>query len=354
MGMIFENYENSIGVSGTHGKTTTTSMITSILIDAEKDPTAIIGGRLPKINSNCSVGSSDIIVGEACEYDDSFLCLNPKISVITNVDADHLDYFKTFENVKKSFGQYASQTRELIIVNGDDPSARKCVQNCSAKKMFFGTSSSNDVYVKNIVFNKRQCASFSVFYKENKLSDLKLSVPGIHNVYNALAAFTVCYEMGVDTAVIKNSLKEFKGAHRRFEILFEKNGITVADDFAHHPTEIKTTLEAASKMGFNKVWAVFQPHTFYRTHMLLNEFAEALSIADKVVVSDILPVRDVNIYGVCSEDLTSKIPESFYKPTFEEICEFVVKNAEPGDLILTLGGGNIYECANLIVKTLEG
>ncbi len=354
MGMIFENYENSIGVSGTHGKTTTTSMITSILIDAKKDPTAIIGGRLPKINSNCCTGSSNIIVGEACEYDDSFLCLNPKISVITNVDADHLDYFKTFENVKKSFSKYASQTSELITINGDDSSARECVKNCSAKKIFFGLSSSNDVYVENIVFNKRQCANFSVFYKKNKLIDLELNVPGTHNVYNALAAFTVCYEMGVDPEIIKSSLKDFKGAHRRFEILCEKNGITVADDFAHHPTEIKTTLEAASKMGFSKVWAIFQPHTFYRTHMLLNEFAEALRIADKVVVSDILPVRDVNIYGICSEDLTSKIPQSFYKPTFEEICEFVVKNAEPGDLILTLGGGNIYECANLIVKALEG
>ncbi|MBR2579008.1 MAG: UDP-N-acetylmuramate--L-alanine ligase, partial [Clostridia bacterium] len=352
MGMIFEKYKNSIGVSGTHGKTTTTSMITTILLDAKKDPTAIIGGTLLKIGSNCHVGKSDIIVGEACEYVDSFLDLNPKISVVTNVDSDHLDYFKTFENVKKSFSKYISQTSTLVVANGDDESTKQCVKQSNIEKVFFGLSKENDFYASDISYNKRQCASFSIFSGENKIADISLNVPGKHNIYNALAAFCVCFKMGVDPEIIKESLKGFKGAHRRFEILKEKDGITIADDFAHHPTEIKTTLEAASKMGFKRVIAIFQPHTFSRTYMLLDDFAKVLSIADMAIISDILPVRETNTYGVKSTDLTSKIKGSVYLPTFEEISDFILKNAASGDLILTLGGGNVYECANMIASKI--
>ena len=352
MGMIFEKYENSIGVSGTHGKTTTTSMITTILLDAKKDPTAIIGGTLLKIGSNCHVGKSDIIVGEACEYVDSFLDLKPKISVVTNVDSDHLDYFKTFENVKKSFSKYIIGTSSLVVANGDDESTKQCVRKSNIEKVFFGLSKENDFYASNIVYNKRQCASFSIFSGNDKIADISLNVPGKHNIYNALAAFCVCFKIGINPKIIKESLKGFKGTHRRFEILKEKGGITVADDFAHHPTEIKTTLEAASKMGFKRVIAIFQPHTYSRTYMLLDDFAKVLSIADKVIVSDILPVREINTYGVKSTDLTNKIPNSLYIPSFKEISDYILKNATPGDLILTLGGGNIYECANMIADNI--
>ncbi len=352
MGMIFEKYKTSIGVSGTHGKTTTTSMITTVLLDTKKDPTAIIGGTLLKINSNCCVGSSDIIVGEACEYVDSFLCLNPSISVITNVDKDHLDYFGTFENVKKSFTKYANQTSDLIVANGDDENTKECCKFTNAKKIFYGLNSNNDFYAKNLIFNQRGCASFSVYKKEDKLAEISLKFPGEHNVYNALAAFCVCYEMGIKAIDIAESLSNFSGSHRRFEILKEKNGITIADDFAHHPTEISNTLKAASKMGFKRVVAIFQPHTFSRTYMLLNDFADALSIADLTIVSDILPVREENIYGVKSTDLTNKIKNSIHLPTFEEIKNYIIENAKPGDLILTLGGGNVYKCANMIVENL--
>lgn len=353
MGWIFNCYKCSIGVSGTHGKTTTTSMITSILIDAQKDPTAIIGGTLPKINSNSHVGKSEIIVGEACEYTDSFLCLHPAIAVITNVDEDHLDYFKNFENLKKSFSKYASQTTKLIVANGDDSPSLECIENSQAQKVLFGFKPSNDFYAKDLTFNKQQFASFSIFHKETKLTDISLHVPGKHNVYNALAAFAVCYEIGINSNVIKSSLEQFGGAHRRFEFLYNQNNITVADDFAHHPTELSNTLQTAMNMGFNNVWAVFQPHTFSRTFMLLNDFVKALSIADKVIISDILPVRETNKWGVKSTDLTSKIPQSFYIPTFEEISDFLLNNVKPGDLIITLGGGDVYKCANLIVKKLS-
>ncbi len=352
LGLVFNKYKKSIGVSGTHGKTTTTSMITSVLIDAGKDPTSVIGATLKKIGGNSYIGNSDIMVAEACEYVDSFLQLNPAISVITNVDADHLDYFGTLENVIKSFRKYALQTSKLVIYNGDSENTTKAVQDISAKVISFGLDEKNDYYAKNISFGKMQNARFDIIHDGKTVSHVTLSVPGKHNIYNALATYIVCSHLGVSNEDFEKYITNFTGAHRRFEILLEKNGITIADDFAHHPTEIKSTLEAASKMGFKRVIAIFQPHTFSRTFMFQEEFAETLSIADEVIVSDILPVRETNIYCVKSTDLTDKIKNSHYIPTFEEICEFVIKNAQSGDLILTLGGGNIYKCANLIAKKL--
>lgn len=352
LGLIFNRYKNSVGVSGTHGKTTTTSMITSVLIDAGKKPTGVIGATLKKIGGNSCIGSSDIIVAEACEYVDSFLQLNPAISVITNVDADHLDYFGSLENVIKSFRNYAMQTSKLVIYNGDDTNATKAVANIPAEVISFGLGKSNDYYAKNISFGKMQNAEFDIIHNGETVAHINLSVPGKHNICNALAAYIVCSHLGVSNEDFEKSITKFKGAHRRFEILLEKNGITVADDFAHHPTEIASTLEAASKMGFKRVVAVFQPHTFSRTAMFKEEFAKTLSIADEVIVSDILPVRETNIYGVKATDLTDKIKNSHYIPTFEEICDFVIKNAQSGDLILTLGGGNVYKCANMIADKL--
>lgn len=353
LGMIFKKFKNSIGVSGTHGKTTTTAMISSILIDAQLDPTCIIGGTLPKINSNSCAGKSDIIVAEACEYVDSFLWLNPEISVITNVDEDHLDYFKTFENIKNSFKKYANKTHRLIVVNGDNLPSRECTQEATADKIFFGLDNKNDFYASNISFSKNQCARFDIISKSKEIiTSISLKVPGKHNIYNALAAFCTCLSFGIAPEKIKSSLENFSGVHRRFEILACKKGITVADDFAHHPTEIKTTLESAVKMGYKRVWAIFQPHTYSRTYMFLDDFAKSLSIAQKVIVSEILPVRETNIYNIHSKNLTDKIPQSIYLSTFEEICDYVVKNAELGDLIITLGGGNVYKCANMIAKNI--
>lgn len=353
LGLIFNKYKDSVGVAGTHGKTTTTSMITSVLIDAKKDPTGVIGATLKKIGGNSCVGKSDVIVAEACEYVDSFLELYPQISVITNVEADHLDYFGTLENVIKSFRKYASQTLKTVIANGDSETVLKATENISPEVIYFGISESNEYRAKNIEFNNLQQAEFDIFHHEKYCAHIKLRVPGEHNVLNALAAYVTCEKLGVKAAEFEKSIANFTGAHRRFEILLKGNGITVADDFAHHPTEIETTLKSASKMGFKRVWAIFQPHTFSRTFMFQNEFAKALSIADKVIVSDILPVRETNTYGVESTDLTDKIENSYYIPTFEEIAEFVTKNAQSGDLILTLGGGNVYKCANMIVKKLS-
>lgn len=350
LGMVTRRYPNTIAVSGTHGKTTTTAMITQILINAGVDPSAVIGGKLPFIGGNGRVGKSGTIVCEACEYVDTFLQLNPAISVILNIDADHLDYFGTVENIIKSFRQFAKQTTKLLVVNGDDESSLKAVNDISnASVVTFGLNSDNDYTVDNIAGTKGAREHFSILKHGKKLVEVTLSIPGEHNIYNALAAFAVADSMGVDAESIAASLHQFTGVHRRFEILGNFNGITVADDFAHHPTELTATLTAAEHMGFHRVWAVFQPHTYSRTYMLLDEFAKALSIPEKVVLSEILAVREVNTYNIYAKDLADKVPGSVWFKTFDEITEYVVANAEPGDLILTLGGGDVYKCANQIV-----
>lgn len=354
LGMVTRKYKNPVAVSGTHGKTTTTAMITQIFINAGIDPTAIIGGKLPFIDGNGRVGKSDTIVCEACEYVDTFLQLSPAISVILNIDGDHLDYFGTVENIIKSFHQFACQTSKVLIVNGDNENTMKAVQGIeNAKIITFGFNSSNDYYATNIADKQKARETFTLMKKGQNLADISLSVPGKHNIFNALAAAAVADYMGVSAETIAASLHEFTGVHRRFEVLGTYNGVVVADDFAHHPTELTATLTAAMQMGFRKVWAVFQPHTFSRTYLLLDEFAKALSIPDQVVLSEILAVREVNTYNIYAKDLAAKIPGSVWFQTFEEITDYVTKNVQEGDLILTLGGGDVYKCANMIVNKFK-
>ncbi len=354
LGMVTRKYKNPVAVSGTHGKTTTTAMITQIFINAGIDPTAIIGGKLPFIGSNGRVGKSDTIVCEACEYVDTFLQLSPAVSVILNIDGDHLDYFGTVENIIKSFHQFACQTSKVLIVNGDNENTMKAVQGIgNAKIITFGFNSSNDYYATNIADKQKARETFTLMKKGQNLADISLSVPGKHNIFNALAAAAVADYMGVSAETIAASLHEFTGVHRRFEVLGTYNGVVVADDFAHHPTELTATLTAAMQMGFRKVWAVFQPHTFSRTYLLLDEFAKALSIPDQVVLSEILAVREVNTYNIYAKDLAAKIPGSVWFQTFEEITDYITKNVQEGDLILTLGGGDVYKCANMIVNKFK-
>lgn len=353
LGLVTKRYSKSIAVSGTHGKTSTTAMITQILTTGKADPTAIIGGKLPFIGGNSRVGKSDIIVCEACEYVDTFLQLHPYISVILNIDADHLDYFGSLENIKKSFNKFGNQTSGLIIYNGDDKNSFDTVNDINIKKLSFGLNENNDYYAKDITTKSGAKMSFSLMKKGQKLCDIKLNVPGKHNIYNALAAAVVADYLSIDTKFIKKALSEFTGVHRRFEILGNPNDIVVADDFAHHPTEITAILNSAMSMGFNTVWAVFQPHTYSRTAILINDFAKALSIADKVIISEILAVREENTYNIYSKDLGEKVPNSVCIDSFEDITEYIKNNAKPGDLVLTMGGGNVYKCANMILKSLN-
>ena len=351
LGMVARRYENAVAVAGTHGKTTTTAMITQILLGAGRDPSAVIGGRLPLIGGNGRAGHSDTIVCEACEYVDTFLQLFPAVSVILNIDNDHLDYFGTVENTIRSFRQFSEQTSKLIVVNGDNENAMKAVEGLKGPKVVtYGFGEGNDYRAADVQDTFRARERFSVVKSGEKAADISLSIPGKHNIYNALAAFAVCDFLGVEPQVIARNLHEFTGVHRRFEMLGEFGGVTVADDFAHHPTEVAATLTAAKQMGFSRVWAVFQPHTYSRTYLLLNDFVRALSIADRVVLSEILPVRETNTYNIYAKDLADRIPGCVWFPTFEEIADYMVENARDGDLILTLGGGDVYKCANLIVQ----
>lgn len=351
LGMLTRRFANPVAVSGTHGKTTTTAMITQVLLEAGKDPSAIIGGKLPLIGGNGRVGKSETIVCEACEFVDTFLQLHPAVSVILNIDNDHLDYFGTVENTIRSFHQFAKQTSGLLVVNGDDANAMKSVEGITnARIVTYGFGQQNDYRADMVQDTRRARESFSVLKQGRKAADVQMSVPGRHNIYNALAAFAVCDFLGISAENISGSLHNFTGVHRRFEMLGEFGGITVADDFAHHPTEVAATLTAAKHMGFTRVWAVFQPHTYSRTYLLLNDFVKALQIADRVVLSEILAVREVNSYHIYAKDLAEKIPGCVWFKTFEEIADYMLEQAKEGDLILTLGGGDVYKCANMIVE----
>lgn len=353
LGIVTRRYKRSIAVSGTHGKTTTTGMLSQLLIGSGFDPSAIIGGKLPFIGGNSYVGKSDIIVCEACEYVDTFLELNPFISIILNIDADHLDYFKNLDNIKKSFHQFATQTTGILVLNGDDENTMDAVKDVNIEKITYGFGENCDYRAVNISADKGVHEQYDLLYKGEKITSIKLIVPGRHNIYNSLAAAATAHFLGATPNEISTNLHKFGGVHRRFEILGTPDGITVADDFAHHPTELSATLNAAMNMGFKKVWAVFQPHTFSRTAMLLDDFAEALKIPDVAIISEILPVRETNTYNIYSTDLGAKVPNSVCLDTFEEITDYVCKNATEGDLILTMGGGNVYMCANMICKQLK-
>ncbi len=350
LGAITDMFNNCICVCGTHGKTTVSSMLTQILIENEQDPSAVIGGKLPLINSNGRVGKTENMVCEACEFVDTFLKLSPDVAVILNIDEDHLDYFKTLENIIKSFNKFANMATKALIVNGDDSNSLKAIEGINNKKIItFGKSENNDFYATNIEI-KNAFPCFDFYNKKNFLGRINLNVPGEHNIYNALAALTAAVYNGVDADDAINALEHFGGAGRRFERLATCNGIDIADDYAHHPAELKVTLEAAMKMGYKKVWAVFQPFTFSRTALLMDDFAKVLSIPDRCVMTEIMGSREVNTYNVYTSQLADKIPGSVWFNTFEEVSEHIYNNAEKGDLVITLGCGDIYKAAKILIK----
>lgn len=350
LGMMAAQYKKPICVSGTHGKTTTTAMLTQIMIECQTDPSAIIGGRLPLIDGNCVAGESDFLLCEACEYVDTFLQLSPYISVITNIDADHLDYFKTLDNIIHSFRRFADQTSALVIVNGDNLNAMKSVAGYSKSKLItFGIQPCNDYYAADLNEEDTTCEDFTLMYQGKALGRVNLTVPGEHNMYNALAAAAAAHTVGCSPDGICAALAHFSGVHRRFEILGIFEGITIADDFAHHPTELEAVLNSAMKMGYKNVWTIFQPHTYSRTYNHFDDFVKVLSIPDHLIMTEILAVRETNKYHIKTADLAEKLPGSLWFEHNDDIVRYVTGKAAPGDLILTIGGGDIYKCANQIV-----
>lgn len=352
LGLICDGYEGTIAVAGTHGKTTATSMITQILTMAGLDPTALIGGKLPFIGGNCRVGRSERMVVEACEYADTFLKLHPAVSVILNIDGDHLEYFKTMENLIAHFGIFAGQTRKALVVNGGDENTLRAVAKSPLKKVTFGFAPGCEYTAADIVAHQgKNC--FSILRNGERIAEIRLQVPGRHNILNALAACAASVEAGASAKDAEKGINGFKGASRRFEILGRVKGVTVADDYAHHPAELRATLTAAKELGYRKVWAVFQPFTFSRTAMLMDDFAQVLRLADRVVLSEIMGSRETNTWNVYSKDLAEKVPGSVVIPDFGGIAEYVLKFAEPGDLVITLGCGDIYKAAKKMLAGRE-
>ncbi len=353
LGAVTRMYDNCYCVCGTHGKTTVSSMLTQIMIQCEKDPSAVIGGKLPLMQSNGRVGKSDNMVCEACEFKDTFLHLSPDIAIILNVDADHLEYFKTLDNIIKSFNKFSKLATKALIINGDDANTLKAVEDIDDKEIItFGIDKKNNFYADNITI-EHAFAKYDLFKNNKFIGTIKLRVPGEHNISNSLAALAAADYCGIDLNDAIGSLEQFGGACRRFEILAEIDGITIADDYAHHPAELKVTLDAAMQMEYKTVWAVFQPFTYSRTKEHMDDFAKVLSIPDKCVMTEIMGSREVNTDGVYTHQLAEKIPGSVWFNTFDEVADYVLKYAKSGDLIITLGCGDIYKAAKIMINKLQ-
>ena len=349
LGALTRRYDNVIGVCGTHGKTTVSSMITHILILNKQNPTAVIGGKLPLINSNGIAGDSDTMVCESCEFVDTFLQLSPDKAVLLNIDNDHLDYFKTMDNLVESFRKFVNMA-SLTFVNGDDELCMKAVEDC--QYMTYGLDKSNDFYAENVESGKFGFC-FDIMYRGEKLTRFNMHIPGRHNIYNGLASFAACYSEGIAPDDIAKAVESFTGAGRRFEFLGEYNGFTLADDYAHHPTEIKATLSAAKELSYNNVIAVFQPFTFSRTALLKDEFIQALSIADKVILTPIMGSREKNTYNIYSEDIAKSLKNAVVVDGFENIADKIIETAEENDIVITMGGGDIYKAAHIVQEKLS-
>ncbi len=356
LGLITSRYENAVCVCGTHGKTTATSMLTHIFLADNVDLTAVIGGKLKAIHGSGICGKSETMVCEACEFVDTFLKLYPDTAVILNIDCDHLDYFKTMDNLRLSFTKFCNLTTKKIIYNGDDENTLIAVNNSDFKgsRITFGLDHKNDYYADNIKQVSDFRTDFDLYHKGEIVDRISIFVPGAHNVMNAVAACAAALENGCKTESLNKGLSTFFGAVRRFERLAEINGITIVDDYAHHPTEVTTLLETAKKMNFKRVWAVHQPFTYSRTATLLHEFAEALKIADRVVLTEIMGSREKNTYNIYSKDLGAEIDGSVCVETCNDAAEYVAANAEAGDLVITFGCGDVYKAAYKMIEILGG
>ena len=348
LGQIMDNYEKSIAVAGTHGKTTTTSMISQILLVAKADPTISVGGILEAIGGNIRVGGSEVFITEACEYTNSFLHFHPKYSIITSVEAEHLDFFKDIDDIRRSFHEFAGNTAHdgVLIINGQIAALDQITNNLSCSVTTYGLCENDDFYAKNITYNDHACGTYTLMHKTEDLGTVSLSVPGKHNVSNSLAAIALCLNLGLPLDVIKKGLLQFGGNKRRFEYKGTKNGITVIDDYAHHPTEVAATLTAARNYPHGRIICVFQPHTYSRTKAFLSDFARVLSMADIVVLADIYAAREKNTIGISSKDLLAELQkngqESYYFPSFDEIEKFLSEKCINNDLLITMGAGDVY------------
>lgn len=357
LGQLMNNYDTPIAVSGTHGKTTTTSMISHILLKGDKDPTISVGGILKAIGGNIRVGGSETFITEACEYTNSFLHFFPKISVILNIEEDHLDFFKDLEDIRHSFRQFAELLPEdgALVINGEICDCEKIYEGLPCKVITYGSSPEFDYSADNISYDENGHVSFDFYRNRAYIDHIALSVTGDHNVSNALSAIAVADLLEIPLETTKQGLLSFSGTDRRFEYKGELNGITIVDDYAHHPTEIEATLKAAMHYPHEKVWCIFQPHTYTRTKAFFHEFAQALSHADHLILADIYAARETDTLGISSADLAEEVKklgtDTHYFASFTEIENFVKANCHAGDLLITMGAGDIVTVGEDLLNT---
>ena len=355
-GALMRGYPNALCISGTHGKTTTTSMCTHIMMAAEKDPTVMIGGTLPLLHACHRVGKGNTIIMESCEYYNSFLSLNPTIAVILNIEADHLDFFKDLADIRNSFHRFAKLLPKdgTLVINDNIPDLEEITADLDCRVIRYGNDSSLDYSATNILHDKKGEASFDLVKSGEFIDRISLSVNGDHNVSNALSAIAVADLLGVPFTKIKEGLKSFHGTDRRFEYKGEVNGVTVIDDYAHHPTEINATLTAAKEYPHKEIWCIFQPHTYTRTKALFPEFVDALTHADHVILADIYAARETDTLGMSSEmiaeELKKKGCDAYYFPSFEEIENFCLDKCQKGDVLITMGAGDVVNIGEKLLQ----
>ncbi|MCD7826283.1 MAG: UDP-N-acetylmuramate--L-alanine ligase [Clostridiaceae bacterium] len=358
VGQVMKNYKNAIGISGTHGKTTTTSMLTHIFLTAKKDPTISVGGILDAIHGNIRIGHSDNFITEACEYTNSFLKFFPTAEIILNIDADHLDFFKDLEDIRRSFRQYAALLPEhgVLVINSEIPQYQEITSGLSCRVITYGLNTNAEYTAKNIHFDEHGYGIFDLVHNGVPTGDtIRLSVIGMHNISNALSVIALARYYNIPMETIQEGLHSFVGTERRFQVKGSFHGVTVVDDYAHHPTEIAATLQAAQKYPHRHLWCVFQPHTYSRTRALLHDFADVLSTAENIILTDIYAAREPDPGDISSKTLLEEIKkrgkEAYYFSSFGEIENFLSEKCVDGDLLITMGAGNVVDIGeNLIAK----
>lgn len=356
--------KKGIAIAGTHGKTTTSTMVSMILEKAELDPMIVVGGEVKNTGVNAKHGEGQYFIAEACEYERSFLDLHPYASVITNIEADHLDTYKDLSDIVETFKKFVAQTDKdgFLVVSADDFNISKVIEDYEGEIITFGISDENAIWKARNIAVKERVTSFSVYKREQKIGDFSLKIPGAHNILNALAAIALASRLEIKLGVTKEVLAEFEGVNRRFQIKGNEKGITVIDDYGHHPTEVKATLEGLRSIypdRSRKVWCIFQPHQYSRTKFLLEDFAHSFTEADTVIIPDIYAVRDTkkDIEEVNSETLVDEINKvenkALYIATFEEITDFLTENVKENDIVITIGAGPVYKVGEMFLKNLH-
>lgn len=356
LGLLMKEFKNSLCVSGTHGKSTTTGMLANIFLTANLNPTIQVGAILPEINSNTHIGNHNYFIMEACEYVNSFLHFHPTSAIITNIDNDHLDYFKNLDNIKKSFHKYVGLLPEdgYLVKNNDDKNSNNLEKYTKAHVITYGINNNADYEAKNITCNNLGHYSFDIYHNYKCVTRINLNINGKHNIYNALSAFALSQNYIKDYSLIKKGLEEYHGVGRRFEYLGKFNDALIYDDYAHHPSEIKTTIESVKSVKHNESWAIFQSHTYSRTKEHLDSFANILSEFDHIIIATIYPAREINTFNISEDMLVEKIKEKnknvIYINDFDEIVNYIKNNVKPNDLVITIGAGPINKVSKKLIS----